>query len=182
MNKDIISSVNSGELLPEGISEVRMYRNVALRDVRSKEVKEAFTKSHIPEYKTSGSAGMDLVACIAEPIILSPHGKVLIGTGIAVAMHSPDLVAIVASRSGLYWNHQIRVGQGIGTIDSDYHGEIGVMLANDGIEDYTIEPGERIAQLLFMPVEQVRFTILDNFDSIENTERGSGGFGHTGRK
>ena len=133
----------------------------------------------IHEYKTPGSAGVDLVACIDEPLILKPHSHLLIGSGIAVNIEDPNLVAVVSSRSGLYFKNQVRVGQGTGIIDSDYHGEIGVLLANDGITDYTIKPGERIAQLLFMPVEQVKFNIVEEFDIT--TIRGTGGFGHTGR-
>jgi dUTP pyrophosphatase len=89
------------------------------------------------------------------------------------------LVAVVASRSGLCLNSQVRVGQGIGVIDSDYHGEIGVILHNDGVNDYIVQPGERIAQLLFMPVVQVDFKIVERFSTV--TDRGTGGFGHTGR-
>jgi len=133
----------------------------------------------IPAYKTVGSAGIDLVACIAEPIVIGGRQHHLIGTGLAINIQDPGLVAVVASRSGLCLNHHLRVGQGIGVIDSDYHGEIGVILHNDGDSDYVVKPGERIAQLLFMPVVQVALKLVAEFTTI--TERGSGGFGSTGK-
>lgn len=136
-------------------------------------------KYGVPEYKTKGSAGVDLVACIEEQIVIPGGKNKLIGTGLAVNIQDPGLVAVVASRSGLCLKNQVRVGQGLGVIDSDYHGEIGVILQNDGINDYVVQPGERIAQLLFMPVVQVAFKLVTDFTTI--TDRGEGGFGHTGR-
>lgn len=138
------------------------------------------TKIPLPGYATDGSAAMDLRACIDESIELVPGGRLLVKTGIAINMMDPGLVAIVASRSGLSLKHGVRVAQGIGVIDADYHGEIGVILANDGDVPYTIEPGERIAQLMFQPVVQVDLHYVDTF-SIK-TERGEGGFGSTGTK
>ena len=133
----------------------------------------------MPGYKTPGAAGMDLVACIEEPVVIAGGANKLIGTGLAVNIQDPGLVAVVASRSGLCLNNQIRVGQGLGIIDSDYHGEIGVILHNDGMNDYVVQPGERIAQLLFMPVVQVALKRVAEFTTM--TDRGEGGFGHTGR-
>jgi dUTP pyrophosphatase len=133
----------------------------------------------LPAYKTQGSAGVDLVACIKESITIAGGQNILIGTGLAVNIQDPGLVAVVASRSGLCLKSQIRVGQGLGIIDSDYHGEIGVILHNDGLNDYIVQPGERIAQLLFMPVVQVAFKLVETFTTM--TDRGDGGFGHTGR-
>ncbi|MGD9943473.1 MAG: dUTP diphosphatase [Burkholderiaceae bacterium] len=132
-----------------------------------------------PAYATAGAAAMDLRACIAEPVSLPPGGRTLIKTGIAINMMDPGLVAIVASRSGLSLKHGVRVAQGIGVIDADYHGEIGVILANDSDESYLINPGERIAQLMFQPVIQVDLQYVDEFST--QTERGSGGFGSTGK-
>jgi len=103
----------------------------------------------------------------------------LVKTGIAINMMDPGLVAIVASRSGLSLKHGIRVAQGIGVIDADYHGEIGVILANDSQDPYEIQPGERIAQLMFQPVVQVGLQYVDQFST--ETERGTGGFGSTGK-
>lgn len=132
-----------------------------------------------PAYATDGSAAMDLRACIEEPVALQAGGRTLVKTGIAINMMDPGLVAIVASRSGLSLKHGVRVAQGIGVIDADYHGEIGVILANDGEETYTVQPGERIAQLLFQPVIQVALQYVDEFST--ETGRGTGGFGSTGK-
>lgn len=133
----------------------------------------------LPAYATTGSAGLDLRASLPEAVTIAPGGRRLIPTGISVNMGDPGMVAIVASRSGLSLNHGLRVAQGVGVIDSDYHGEIGVILANDGAGPYTVHPGDRIAQLLFLPVLKVTLEAVDSFGS--SSERGSGGFGHTGR-
>lgn|SRR5690625_1789815 len=136
-------------------------------------------KISLPEYATPGSAAMDLRACINDAVLLSPGHRVLIKTGLALNMKDPNIVAIIASRSGLSLKHGIRVAQGIGVIDSDYHGEIGVILTNDSSNPYTIEPGERIAQIMFQPVIQVDLEYTDQFKNT--TERGTGGFGSTGK-
>jgi dUTP pyrophosphatase len=132
----------------------------------------------LPIYETDGSAAMDLRACIATPIVIKPGGRELIKTGLAINMSDRGLVAIVASRSGLSLKHHVHVAQGVGVIDSDYHGEIAVILANDGHEEYTVEPGDRIAQLMFQPVVQVSLALVDQFST--STDRGEGGFGSTG--
>ncbi len=132
----------------------------------------------LPARATPGSAGLDLRAAIDSPVMLPPGGRHLIPSGIAVDIRDSGVVGVVASRSGLSLKHGIRVAQGIGVIDSDYHGEIGVILANDGPEPYTISPGDRVAQLLFMPVVQVDLVEVSTFDG--DTLRGGGGFGHTG--
>src|SRR5690606_40975507 len=132
-----------------------------------------------PAYATDGSAAMDLRACIESALTLEPGARMLVKPGLAINMMDPGLVAIVASRSGLSLKYGIRVAQGIGVIDADYHGEIGVILANDGTAPYVIEPGERIAQLMFQPVVQVGLHFVDAFST--DTERGEGGFGSTGR-
>lgn len=137
------------------------------------------TKFPAPKYETSGAAAMDLRACIEEPVVIPPGGRQLVKTGLAINMTDPGLVAIVASRSGLSLKHHVHVAQGIGVIDSDFHGEIGVILANDGAAPYTVEPGDRIAQLMFQPVVQVALGYVDVFSTT--TERGEGGFGSTGR-
>lgn len=131
-----------------------------------------------PTYATEGSAAMDLRACIDGPVTILPGKQELIKTGLAVNMMDPSLVAIVASRSGLAMKHQLHVAQGIGVIDADYHGEIAVILANSGSEPYTVNPGERIAQLMFMPVVQVTLGFVEQFST--ETQRGTGGFGSTG--
>jgi dUTP pyrophosphatase len=149
------------------------------RLIETRIVNPLLEKYGMPDYKTEGSAGIDLVACIEIPAVVAAGKNTLIGSGLAVNIQDPGLVAVVASRSGLCLKHQIRVGQGLGIIDSDYHGEIGVILQNDGIADYTIQPGERIAQLLFMPVVQVAFKLVTEFTTA--TGRGDGGFGSTGK-
>ena len=149
------------------------------RLIETRVVNPLLEKYGLPAYKTTGSAGVDLIACIEEAIVIAGGKNRLIGSGLAVNIQDPGLVAVVASRSGLCLNSQVRVGQGMGIIDSDYHGEIGVILHNDGITDYIVQPGERIAQLLFMPVVQVAFKIVASFSTF--TDRGDGGFGHTGR-
>ena len=133
----------------------------------------------MPSYATDGSAAMDLRACIEDVVTIPPGGRVLIETGIAINMMDPGLVAIVASRSGLSLKHGVRVAQGIGVIDADYHGEICVILANDSNTPYRVESGDRIAQLLFQPVIQVALNFVDEFST--ETARGTGGFGSTGK-
>lgn len=133
-----------------------------------------------PRYETSGSAAMDLRACIGAPLAIPAGGSTLIPTGLALNMMDPGLVAVVASRSGLSLKHHVHVAQGIGVIDSDYHGEIGVILANGGSADYIVNPGDRIAQLMFQPVVQVALQFVDSFAIA--TERGEGGFGSTGKQ
>ena len=133
----------------------------------------------LPTYATDGSAAMDLRACINSPVTIPPNGRELINTGLAINMMDPGLVAIVASRSGLSLKHHVHVAQGIGVIDADYHGEIGVILANDGAESYIVQPGDRIAQLMFQPVVQVSLHFVDKFST--ESERGEGGFGSTGK-
>lgn len=133
----------------------------------------------LPSYATDGSAAMDLRACIDAPLTIPAGGRKLIKSGLAINMMDPSLVAIVASRSGLSLKHGLHVAQGIGVIDADYHGEIGVILANSGSEDYVVQPGDRIAQLMFQPVVQVALSFVDEFST--ETERGLGGFGSTGK-
>jgi dUTP pyrophosphatase len=134
----------------------------------------------LPSYATEGSAALDLRACLKDPVTIPPGGRELIKTGFAINMMDPGLVAIVASRSGLSLKYNGHVAQGIGVIDSDYHGEICVILANDGAEDYVVQPGDRIAQLMFQPVVQVALSFVEKFST--ETERGEGGFGSTGKK
>lgn len=153
-----------------------MYRRIEARVVNELLGKENIP---VPAYTTDGSAAMDLRACITEPVIIAPGKRLLVKTGLAINIMDPGLVAIVASRSGLSLNHGIRVAQGIGVIDADYHGEIGVILANDGEEAYVVQPGDRIAQLMFQPVVQVSLSFVGNFST--ETERGTGGFGSTGK-
>ena len=131
----------------------------------------------LPEYATSGSAACDLRAVIAQPITLAPLGRAVVPTGIAISLPSAELVAIVAARSGLAIKRGITLSNGIGVIDSDYTGEISVGLINLSADEYTIQPNERVAQLLIQPVKQASFALVEE---LPETERGTSGFGSTG--
>ncbi len=132
----------------------------------------------LPDYATSGSAGLDLRACIDENIILNPGETVLIPTGLAIHIDDPSLASVLLPRSGLGHKHGIVLGNLVGLIDSDYQGQVFVSCWNRGQTPFEIVVGERIAQMVFIPVVQVRFEKVEEFSS---SERGSGGFGHTGR-
>lgn len=131
-----------------------------------------------PRYATSGSAACDLTATIDAPVVIPCGGSASVPTGIAISMDRQDVVAIVCARSGLAFKHGLSLVNGIGVIDSDYRGEICVGLRNHGNTDYTVQPGERIAQLMFMPCLCAEFTLAS---ALDDTERGSGGFGSTGK-
>ena len=133
----------------------------------------------LPEYATDGAAGLDLRACIDRPTTIEPGETRLIGTGLAVHIADPGYAAMVLPRSGLGHRHGIVLGNLVGLIDSDYQGEIRLSCWNRGREPYVIEPGERIAQLVVVPVLRPHFELVDEFPA---TERGAGGFGHTGRR
>ena len=132
----------------------------------------------LPAYATAGSAGLDLRACIDAPLCLEPGGAALLPTGIAVHLGDPGLAAMLLPRSGLGHKHGIVLGNLVGLIDSDYQGQVFVSLWNRGSAPFTLEPMERIAQLVVVPVVQVAFEVVDSF---EQSERGAGGFGSTGR-
>lgn len=149
------------------------------KTIDAKIVNPLLAKFGTPVYATPGSAAMDLRACIAEPKMLPARSQLLVPTGLAVDMQDAEMAALIVSRSGLALKHGLRVAQGIGLIDSDYHGELGVILANDSDKAYVIQPGERIAQLMFVPVHLVSLNFVDEFKT--ETERGEGGFGSTGK-
>lgn len=130
-----------------------------------------------PSYATAGSAGLDLRACIERPLTLSPHERALVPTGIAIQLPSPKIGAFVFARSGLAAKKGIHLANGVGVVDSDYTGEILCAMTNSSDEPYTIMPGDRIAQLVFLPVYAAE---LIRVGSLDETPRGSGGFGHTG--
>jgi len=132
----------------------------------------------LPEYATDGSAGLDLRACIDEELQLKPGQTELIPTGIAIHIGDPSLAAVILPRSGLGHKHGIVMGNLVGLIDSDYQGQLFVSTWNRGQQVFTLKPGERLAQLVFVPVLQVGFKIVDDFDE---SDRGEGGFGHSGR-
>ncbi len=131
-----------------------------------------------PDYATDGSAGLDLRACLDEPLRLEPGQTELIPTGMAIHLDDPGLAAMILPRSGLGHKHGIVLGNLVGLIDSDYQGQLFVSTWNRGGSPFTIDVGERIAQLVVVPVVQVAFEAVDEFGE---TERGTGGFGHTGR-
>ena len=131
----------------------------------------------LPYYATPGSAAMDLHACLDGPVVIPAGGRFVIPTGIAIALPSPDYVALVFARSGLGIKHGVAPANCVGVIDSDYRGEVMVGLQNSGSSDFTIQPGDRIAQLMVTPVVQATIQMVDELDE---TQRGAGGFGSTG--
>ena len=133
----------------------------------------------IPAYATDGSAGMDLRACLDAPVTLEPGDTKLIGTGLAMYIRNPNVASVILPRSGLGHKHGIVLGNLVGLIDSDYQGELKVSCWNRSDTAFTIEPGERIAQLVFLPVLTPQLQQVDDFDA---TARGAGGFGSSGRQ
>lgn len=132
----------------------------------------------MPNYATPGSAGMDLRACLNEPLQLEPGQTKLIPTGLAIHLADAALAATILPRSGLGHKHGIVLGNLVGLIDSDYQGELMISCWNRGHDVFTIQPGERIAQLVVVPVVQVALDVVESFDE---SQRGEGGFGHTGK-
>ena len=132
----------------------------------------------LPEYATGGSAGLDLRACIDEPMTIAPGETRLIPTGMAIYIEDPSLAAVILPRSGLGHKHGIVLGNLVGLIDSDYQGQLMVSCWNRSQDAFTLNIGERLAQLVLVPVVQAQFEVVDEFKA---TERGAGGFGHSGR-
>jgi dUTP pyrophosphatase len=135
-------------------------------------------RDQLPAYATGGAAGLDLRACLKEPLTLEPGTTHLIPSGLAIHLSDPGLAAIVLPRSGLGHKHGIVLGNLVGLIDSDYQGEIGVSMWNRGKDAFTIQPMDRIAQLVVVPVVQVKLNVVDDFTA---SQRGAGGFGSTGK-
>ena len=135
-------------------------------------------RTQLPAYATAGSAGLDLRACVPEPLTLRPGDTALVPSGIAIHLDDPGLAAIVIPRSGLGHKHGIVLGNLVGLIDSDYQGPLMVSCWNRGRTAFTVQPMERIAQMVIVPVVQARFRVVDDFDA---SGRGEGGFGSTGR-
>ena len=150
-------------------------RNVQLKILDARVGKEF----PLPRYSTDGAAGLDLIACIDEHLRVEPGEAHLVPTGIAIHIADTELAAVLLPRSGLGHRHGIVLGNLVGLIDSDYQGQVFVSCWNRGHEHFVIEPGDRIAQMVFVPVVQARFEIVDDFTQ---SSRGAGGFGHTGRK
>lgn len=133
----------------------------------------------LPKHATNGSAAVDLRACIDEPLTIHPGETQLVGTGIAVYIADPNYAGLILPRSGLGHKHGIVLGNLVGLIDSDYQGELMVSVWNRGNTAFTLEPAERLAQYMVVPVQQVKFDVVEEFS--DNSTRGSGGFGHSGR-
>jgi len=149
-----------------------------VNNIEIKILDKDFIKAHgLPHYATSGSAGMDLRACLAEPLTVKAQQTVLIPTGIAIHIKDPNIAAIILPRSGLGHKHGLVLGNLVGLIDSDYQGQLFVSCWNRSQTDYSIQVADRIAQLVFLPVVQAHLTVVEDFNL---TERGEGGFGHSG--
>jgi dUTP pyrophosphatase len=133
----------------------------------------------LPAYATAGSAGLDLRACLQAPLLLPPGKAELLPTGIAIHLEDPGLAAVILPRSGLGHKHGIVLGNLVGLIDSDYQGQLMVSCWNRGTESFTVHPGDRIAQLIVVPVMQVELEVVEDFAS---SQRAAGGFGHSGRR
>ena len=131
----------------------------------------------LPHYATEGSAGLDMRACIDEALTVNPGETVLVPTGLAIHVSDPALAAVLLPRSGLGHKHGLVLGNLTGLIDSDYQGQVFISCWNRGSGAYEVQPGERIAQMVFVPVEQVEFNVVEEFDT---SNRGAGGFGHSG--
>ena len=147
-------------------------------DVQVKILNEKIGQSiPLPHYATSGSAGMDLRACLEAPLTVKPGETHLIPTGLAIYLEDPGVAAVILPRSGLGHKKGIVLGNLVGLIDSDYQGELMISCWNRGSEAYTVEPAERIAQLVIVPVVQAHWHVVSEFSA---TDRGAGGFGHSG--
>ena len=143
-------------------------------------VKIYSTSGELPRYETENSAGLDLRALLDEPMIIKPMERVLIPTGIFLEIPN-GFEGQVRARSGLSIKHGLTMVNGVGTVDSDYRGELKVPMINLGSEEFKVESGDRIAQIVFARYETVNFEPVDSNEDLEKTERGTGGFGHTGR-
>ncbi|HAB73386.1 MAG TPA: dUTP diphosphatase [Pantoea sp.] len=133
----------------------------------------------LPTYATSGSAGLDLRACLESALEITPGMTTLVPTGLAIHIGDPGLAAVILPRSGLGHKHGIVLGNLVGLIDSDYQGQLMVSVWNRGQQSFTLQPGDRLAQLVFVPVVQAEFNLVEDFDA---SARGEGGFGHSGRQ
>ena len=131
----------------------------------------------LPHYATGGSAGLDMRACIDGPLTVAPGETVLVPTGLAIHICDAGLAAVLLPRSGLGHKHGLVLGNLTGLIDSDYQGQVYISCWNRGSKSYAVQPGERIAQMVFVPVQQVQFKVVEEF---EDSDRGEGGFGHSG--
>jgi len=139
-------------------------------------IKRLNDKAVLPTYQTEHSAGMDLTACIDEPVVIAPHGRVIVPTGLAVSLPS-GYEAQIRGRSGMAAKFGVMPANGVGTIDADYRGEVGVILLNTSDEPFTVEPGMRVAQMVIARYEKISW---DEVAVLDETKRGAGGYGSTG--
>jgi dUTP pyrophosphatase len=150
-----------------------------IANIKVKKLSEKIGKDiPFPRYATDGAAGLDLPACLDSPVVIAPGSRAVIPTGLAIQIPSRYIVGLVFPRSGLAARHGISLANAVGVIDSDYKGEVLIALINQGDKEYLINPGERVAQIVFMPVFKVK---LEETDTLEDTARGTGGFGSTGQ-
>ncbi len=150
-----------------------MLKNIQLKILD----KRIGTEFPVPEYATAGSAGLDLRACIDNPLIINPKQVELIPAGIAIHIANQDIAAVIIPRSGLGHKHGLVLGNLVGLIDSDYQGQIMISCWNRGDKTFTITPGDRIAQLIVVPILRAKFEVVNEFAP---SDRGAGGFGHSG--
>ena len=152
----------------------RSKRKIIDLKILDKRIGDSF---EMPDYQTKGSAGIDLLACLEDTLTIQPGDTELIPSGIAVYIRDSSLAAVLLPRSGLGHKKGLVLGNLVGLIDSDYQGQVFISCWNRGKEDCVIEPGMRLAQMVFLPNEQISFNLVDSFDE---SDRGEGGFGHTG--
>ena len=166
-------------MIEEAIMEKTATHTNASQPIQVKVLDQRIGKEYpLPRYETSASAGLDLRACIDDALTITPGSTHLIPTGIAIYIADPNLAAIILPRSGLGHKHGLVLGNLVGLIDADYQGPLMVSCWNRSTQSYTIQPGDRIAQLVFLPIIRSEFTLVDDFHA---TERGTGGFGHSGK-
>ena len=168
--------------MEERIESIEITQSLDLRKKLPVQVKildaRMGTEFPLPKYETADSAGLDLRACLNEKLTIQPGETHLIPTGIAIYIGDPNLAAVILPRSGLGHKHGLVLGNLVGLIDADYQGPLMISCWNRGQTSYTIEPGDRIAQLVFLPIARANFELVDEF---ETTSRGTGGFGHSGK-
>lgn len=138
--------------------------------------KHIYQRFSLPQYMTSGSAGLDLLACLDHPLTIHSKETYLVSTGIAIHINNVKIAGIILPRSGLGHNHGIILGNSVGLIDSDYQGELMISIWNREKEKFILHPGKRIAQLVFLPIIKIKFSLVESF---EPSDRGCGGFGHS---
>ena len=162
------------DLLKEPIAQKSKHQAIQLKILDPR----IGTTFPLPKYETNDAAGLDLRACFPQTTEIKPNETILIPTGISIYIGDPNLAAVILPRSGLGHKHGIVLGNLVGLIDADYQGPLMISCWNRAAQSFTIQPGDRIAQLVFLPIARIQFEVVNEF---EKTERGTGGFGHSGR-